>query len=55
LGLKIRRNRHGHAPIVARPAGHSGSLPLFDAALCRPFMQPSIAVPQAGVLQTSSD
>jgi hypothetical protein len=55
LGLKIRRNRHGHKPIVARPAGHSGSLPLIDLALSCTDMRFSIAVPQAEFLQTSSD
>ena len=55
LGLKFRRNRHGHLPIVARPAGHSGRLIQFDVTKCSPCRRPSIAVPDAGFSQTASD
>ena len=54
-GLKFRRNRHGHLPIVARPAGHSGRLIQLDLANFRSCRRPSIDAGHPGLSRTASD
>jgi hypothetical protein len=53
--LKFRRNRHGHPPIVARPAGHSGRLIPLDLANFRSCRRPSIAAGHPDLSQTASN